>query len=130
MSRAFQRHLIHSCTINRVISRDIDSVGGIAKTTAATTGVSCRYVEKSERLALPQGGYQTVKVIRLLLPNGTAIGTNDTVSAVTLEDGSIVQTKPAEPGGATTPAVFRVEEVLTRRTTKAHHISVRLEKAE
>lgn len=119
-STHFQKHLIHECTIQR--NTPVRSASGepIPDWADSDTEVSCRYVERSERIASEGIGFMMLEQHMLLLNAGEDVLEEDRITDIVFKsDSSSVDAGP-----------FSVEAVLKRSSTAAHHISLRLERVE
>lgn len=116
----FQKKLIHTCTIQRNTPAQSGSGEPIASWANSSTGVSCRFVEKSERIAVESVSLQMMEEPILLFDDGVDVVEEDRITNVVLKaDSSVVEAGP-----------LTVEAVLKRNTGSAHHIRVNLERVE
>jgi hypothetical protein len=118
-SSHFKRHLIHRCIIERNTQTQSGS-GELIDSWATAGTMDCRYVEKSERIALESVGFMMLEDHQLLCNAGEDVNEEDRITTITLKaDDSSIDSGP-----------FSIEEKLIRNTTGAHHISLRLERVE
>ena len=113
------RYLIHTATITKPTSLSRGTAGEIVTSGEEViySGMA-RLLTRSEREAIPAQSAVVSQGLRLLLPPGAAVDQSLTVSAVTLEDQTVV-------------GPFSILEVITRRKRKrAHHLSLSIERIE
>ena len=116
----FQKTLIHRCDIQRKV--DVQSGSGelIPTWTSIDTQRPCRYVEKLERIAQESLGFPMVLEHLLLMDSGEDVQVDDRIVNIVQDD----CTTPVDAGP------FTIEQLLIRRTTGAHHLSMELERVE
>lgn len=114
--------LIHTCTTRRYSDADParDAYGAESKTpTNNLTLEPCRFVINREAIAAPGLGELIRTVYQLVVRAGTDIINADEITTIATRDGTSVTTD-----------TFKVKEVLTRRSRRAHHITLELTKIE
>lgn len=116
----FNRQLIHTCTIQPYTVAQ-DARGAPAKTEGAVfTKIPCRLIHKRERRPMPDLGFMSELMTMLLLPATTTVTIEDTVTNIrTRNENALVDAD-----------VYDVDEILTRRRRKDHHLELRLKKVE
>ena len=115
---SFDSHLIHTCTIERAYQSGTN-VHGLDSDRYSVIAFSqaCRLVVNQERIGISERAERpVVTVYKLLLPANANIAQKDRITAVTLEDGTVMSDK------------FVVEAILPRRGRTLRHVSVSLEK--
>ena len=116
----FNRHLIHTCVIQRGSASADANTGEPIWTYTSTGSFACRYVERQEQIADEGAGFPMREQPRLLLANGVDIREEDRVANITLNrTGGTIETGP-----------LYVEELLKRNSIGPHHIWVKLERIE
>jgi hypothetical protein len=108
-------HLIHTCTIERVtVTRAAD--GSQSESWADhLSGEPCRLMEESERVAMPDRSFQTLRVLKLILRPGKDVTVRDRLKKVAYED-----------GGEEGP--FVILNVIRRRSTSVRFMALDVEK--
>jgi hypothetical protein len=108
-------HMIHTCTVERVTAtRGAD--GSQSESWADhLTGENCRLMEESERVAMPDRSFQTLRTLKLILKAGLDVTVRDRIKHVTYEDGQ-------EEGP------FVILNVMRRRSTYVRFLSLDVER--
>ena len=123
-SAAFKRNLIHACDIQKP-TESRSTTGEITRTWATATGgsgIACRYVQKREAISSESEGFAMKQWDLLLLDSAG--------SAVAVEEYRVKNIRFAVGSGLVDAGPFTIEGVLGRNSTKAHHISINLERIE
>ena len=114
--------LIHTCTTRRAseASPARDAYGAESVTWANNLTLQpCRFVIDREAIAAPGLGELIRTVYRLVVRPGADIINADRITTIATADGTSVTTD-----------TFEVKQVLTRRSRRAHHITLELTKIE
>ena len=115
----FKKHLIHTAAVRRVTLTQSAS-GAMIESWATAGTIDCRYVQQSHRIADEGAGYPMVADHLLLCNQGEDVVEEDIIANVRFKSSSaLVDAGP-----------FSVESFLQRNSTKAHHISIKLERVE
>lgn len=115
----FKKHLIHRCIVQRT-TQTLDAGGGIIDSWADVATIDCRFVEKTERIALESTGFQMLEEHLLLCSDDEDVIEEDRISTITFKaDGTSVDVGP-----------YSIEKKLIRNTTSPHHMSFKLERVE
>lgn len=113
----FKRNLIHRATIWRNTPA-VSTSGELIPAWAVVGTIDCRYVQKSERVAVPAQGFVMMQSDLLLCDTGEDVNEANRVTDIVMQsDDSVVNAGP-----------FSIEAVLGRSGTKAHHLSLQLKK--
>ncbi len=116
----FQKKLIHRCDIQRATDAQSGSGELIPTWASIATLRPCRYVEKLERIAQESLGFPMELEHLLLMNDGEDVLVDDRiVNIIQATDSAVVDAGP-----------FTIEQLLIRRTARAHHISMELERIE
>lgn len=114
----FKKHLIHECTVQHNTPSQSTSGEPIPSWADGDT-ISCRYIERRERIAIEGVSLGMLEEHTLLCNVGETIAVDDRIRNITLKsDSSTVDAGP-----------FTIEEALSRSSTAPHHLSFRLERA-
>lgn len=111
--------MIHTCSIVRDLPSGEDALGNPIKqiSIAVYSGI-CRLVERQERVWSDERGTAAkVTSYKLLIPCGASVQERDRIERVTLEDGSTLE------------SYFAAKSALVRRSNRASHLSIDLERA-
>jgi len=115
----FKKHLIHTAVIRRTTQSQSTS-GELINSWATSGTIDCRYVQQSHRIADEAQGYPMVADHLLLCNTGEDVIEEDQVANIKFaSDGTVVDAGP-----------FTIESLLGRNSTKAHHMSIKLERVE
>jgi len=115
----FKKHLIHTATIRR--TTQTQSASGELIDSWSTAGtIDCRYIQQSERIADEGQGYPMVEDHLLLCDTGEDV----------VEEDRITNVRFAATGILVDSGPFIIESLLGRNSTKAHHMSIKLERVE
>ena len=118
MSAHFKRNLIHKCQVQRNTPTRSTSGEVIPSWADVNPAMRCRYVQKSESIANESLGFMMKQGDLLLVQTGEDVLEADRITdIVEYSDESVVVAE----------GPFEIESVLNRSSTKAHHISLRLE---
>lgn len=123
-STAFKKHLIHTCDIQKP-TESRSTTGEITRTWAIATGGSaypCRYVQEIEAISNESEGFAMKQRDMLLIDSAG--------SALAVEEYRVKNIRYAAGSALVDAGPFSIEAVLGRNTTKAHHISLNLERIE
>jgi head-tail adaptor len=113
----FKATLIHQATVQRTTPSQSAS-GELVDSWSDAGTIDCRLVQRRERIANEAVGFLMLEEHRLLCNAGEDVTEEDRIADVVLRaDDSSVDAGP-----------FSVEEVLTRNTGSAHHMSLKLER--
>lgn len=118
----FKRKLIHRCTVQRNTASQ-SLTGEMIPSWAGIGTITCRFIEKAERVANEAAGFPMLSTYLLLLASTETslaedVAVDDRVTDVVWKvDGSGVDAGP-----------FTIESLLRRNTGSAHHYSLQLER--
>jgi len=116
----FDRHLIHTCVIQRGSESFASYTGEPTLTYSSLGSFACRFVERSERIADEGAGFPMAEEPWVYLKNTATIQEEDRVANITLNSsGSLVEVGP-----------LTVEQLLKRNSTAPFHIAVKLRRIE
>jgi len=115
----FKRNLIHTAVIQRVTQTQSAS-GELIDAWSTSGTIYCRYVQQSMRMADEASGYPMIADHLLLCNTGEDVVEEDRVTNIRFKSTSVLV--DAGP--------FTVESLLDRNSTKAHHMSLKLERVE
>lgn len=114
---ALRNHLIHTCTIQRSTRTRGTNGEELDSWASHLTGVLCRLMANSQRLAASNLGELVASEKALLLPAGTDVTNQDRISLVTFEDDS-------------TDGPYEIISILPRRGRVERFLSLRVRKVE
>jgi len=115
----FKKHLIHTAAVRRA-TQSQNAIGEMVNAWATSGTIDCRFVHKSHRIADEASGYPMVEDHMLLCNAGEDVIAEDRIANVRwASDGTVVDAGP-----------FEIESLLDRRSTAAHHISIKLQRIE
>lgn len=120
MSKHFNAVLIHTCTVQRPTEAQSASGEMIPTFAENETGVWCRLVRRSERLANEQRSEENLHVDMLMVKAAADIQTGDRVTSFAWRS----------TGESYEAGTYEVKNRLQRNTTGAHHAALELEKVE
>jgi len=113
----FNKNLIHTADVLRTTPAQSTS-GELINSWTTAGAITCRLVQRNERIALESLSLQMQDVHRLLCDEDEDVTEEDRIANVTLTaDSTSIDTGP-----------FEIHEVLLRGNTGRHHLSLRLEK--
>jgi len=117
----FRRNLIHQCQIQRPAYTRSSDGEVIATFADVNPTLRCRYVQKQENIAEEGQGFMMKLVDSLLVEDDADVLEDDRVTDIVWN---------ADPSSVVDLGPFTIEQRLGRNSTKAHHISLRLERIE
>jgi len=113
----FKKHLLHTCVVQRNTPAQSAS-GELIPDWADVGTINCRFIAKTERIADEAAGFPMAQTYKLLMNIGEDVAVDDIIRNIRWQtDDTLVD-----------EGTFRIEAVLNRNSTKAHHTSLSLER--
>ena len=113
----FKKHLIHTCVVQRNTPTQ-SATGELIPDWADVDTIDCRFIAKTERIASESAGFPMAQTYKLLVNTGEDVDVDDIIRNIRWKSSDTLVDE----------GTFRIEAVLNRNSTKAHHTSLSLEK--